>query len=168
MRAEVVEDQMDTSGRPVNGVDQVLREGDEVRLASMIGDLCNASTAERFHRDEHVAGPRADVLVVPTQCRSRHHRQARPTVVQQLLALLVHADNRFVRVPRPGVKIQQVVHPLPILSRQYAHAPHHFAPGLEAVFFSSRRIVSRLMSCMPGRRRASCSTLPSPGGKVAA
>jgi hypothetical protein len=61
--AQVVDHQMDASGRPVHGVDQVLREGDEVRLASMIGDLRNPSTAERFRQ---------------TRCRSRNERTHSP------------------------------------------------------------------------------------------
>ena len=43
-----------------------------------------------------------------------------------------------------------MVHALPILLGQRRDAPHHFAPRLEAVFFSSRRTVSRLIALNPG------------------
>src|SRR5271169_1202953 len=155
---QVVEHQMDTPRRPVDGIEQVLHEGHKVDLGSMIRDLGNPPAAERLDRDEYVACSGLNVFVIPAQRGSRHHRQARTAVVQQLLALLVDTDHRFVRAPWPGIQIQQLVHPLSILLGQYGNAPHHFAPGFEAVFFSNRRIVSRLMSCIPGRLRASRSS----------
>src|SRR5271169_587045 len=158
VRVEIVEDQMDAPCRPVDGIEQVLNEGHKVRLASMVRDLSNPPAAARLHRDEHVACSRPNVFVVPAQRCPRHHRQARTALVQQLLALLVHTDHRFVRTPGSGIQIQQLVHPLSILLGQYTHAPHQFAPGFEAVFFNNRRIVSRLMSCIPGRPRASRSS----------
>ena len=49
-----------------------------------------------------------------------------------------------------GVQAEQVVHPTPVLLGQPPDAPHHLAPGLEEVFFSIRRTVSRLTVPRPG------------------
>src|SRR5450631_25828 len=161
VRVEVVNDQMNSSRRAINDVDQVLNESDEVRLSPVVRDLGNPATALRFNSDEDVARTGSDVFVVlPPRC-SRHHRQTGSALMQQLLALLVDADHRLVLTPGLGVQIEKVVHPLPILLGQRTDAPHQFSPGLEAVFFSNRRIVSRLMSCIPGRPRASRSSKTS-------
>ena len=100
---QVVENQMDACGRTIHGADQMLYEGDELRRATMFSHLRHPSTPERFYCDKHVACPGSNILIVPTQRRSRHHRQARRTVVQQLFALLVDANYRFARAPRLGV-----------------------------------------------------------------
>ena len=59
---------------------------------------------------------------------------------------------------RPGTQRKQIVHALPALRGQDTNAPHQFAPGLEAVFFSSRRMVSRLTGPIPARACAACSS----------
>jgi len=92
----------------------------------MIGNLCNPPTAKGFHRDKHIACPGASVFKAPTRRRSRQHRQARATVMQRLLVLLVCADHGFVRAAGLRVKILRVVYPLPVLLRQHAYAPHRF------------------------------------------
>src|SRR5882762_6644009 len=64
---------------------------------------------------------------------------------QQLLALFIQADHGLLGIVGFGVKVQQGIHPFPIFDGDSRHAPHHFSPGLENVFFRIRRMVSRLI-----------------------
>ena len=57
MSTQVVEDQMDACGRTVHPVNQMLHEGDEVHLATMLGYLRHPSTPERFYRDNTLHVP---------------------------------------------------------------------------------------------------------------
>lgn len=68
---------------------------------------------------------------------SRLDRQGLARILQQLLALLVQANDRFSRSERAAVQVQQIVHPLPVRFRQSADAPHQLAPRLDAVFLAA-------------------------------
>ena len=56
------------------------------------------------------------------------------------------------------VQFEQSVHALPVLLGQYPDATHYPAPGLEIVFLSMRRTVSRLTLPMLGSWRAARSS----------
>ena len=142
--------------------EQMLNKGHEIRLGAMIGNLHGPSSAFGFDRHEQVAGAAPYVLVIQSHGRSWLDRQGLARILEQLLALLVQANDRFSRPERASVQIQQIVHPLPVLFRQSADAPHQLAPRLDAVFFSSRRIVSRLI----GPTSASCCAPPAQAIRV--
>ena len=142
--------------------EQVLDKGNEVDLGAMIGHL-RPSVVRPW-----VPPPRTDCRCRRGRIRSRASpgapgctgKGARVSR-EQLLALLVQADDRFLGSERASIQIEQVVHPLPVFLGQHANAPHQLAPRLEAVFFSSRRIVSRLIGPIPACACAACSSKPS-------
>src|SRR6266545_4176889 len=155
---EIVQDQMNAPRGAVDALDQVSSEGHEVGLAAMLGHRDGAPSGLRTNGHEQVAGAVAHVLPVFASWRSRVHRQRFAAVGQQLGAFLVDTDHRFVAPHGSRIKRQQRVHPLAILGIEHAHTPHQPAPWFEAVFFSSRRIVSRLICSNPGWERAACAS----------
>jgi hypothetical protein len=155
---EVVENQVGAPRFRVDVFEQVLDEVHEVDLGAAVGHLDRPSSALGLDRHEQIAGAGASVLVVVFGRRSGLHQQGSARIPQQLLALFVHADHRLLTPERSGIEREQVVHPLPVLRGQHANAPHRLAPGLEAVFFSSRRMVSRLIGPIPACACAACSS----------
>src|SRR3989338_9049708 len=154
MGIEVIHHQMDTSRRGINLLEQVLYESHEVGLGTMVG----SPPSFGLDRHEQVASARAVVLVILLRGRAGLNWQRRTRILEQLLALLVQTNDGFLRVERAGIKVEQVVHSLPVFLGQSANAPHHLAPWLEAVFFSSRRIVSRLIEPISACFCAACSS----------
>jgi len=103
MRVEVVEYQMDATCRRIDLFEQVLDKSDEVGLGTMIGNLHGPSSALGFDRHEQVAGTAPNVLIILPQGHSGPDRQRSPGILEQLLALLVQANDRFSRSERTGV-----------------------------------------------------------------
>lgn len=102
---QVIQHQMDASGRTVDVLDQVAYKGNEVDLAPALGDAHRSAPGFGLDGDEQIAGAAAHVLVV-LACRSAaFHRQRRAVVREQLRALLVDAHHRFVAPVRPGRSI---------------------------------------------------------------
>src|SRR3989338_4334664 len=154
---EIVHHQMDTSRRGINMLEQVLYESHEVGLGAMIGDHDRPPPSFGFDRHEQVASASTVILIILLRGRAGLDWQRRPRILEQLLALLVQTNDGFLRMERAGIKVEQVVHSLPIFFGQSANAPHHLAPWLEAVFFSNRRIVSRLIWPISACFCAACS-----------
>src|SRR3989304_3224091 len=100
----------------------------------------------------------SSILVILLGGRAGLDRQRRARILEQLLALLVQTNDGFLRMERAGIKVEQVVHSLPIFFGQNANAPHPLSPWLEAVFFSRRRIVSRLIEPISACFCAACSS----------
>src|SRR5882672_490049 len=158
MGIEVVHDQMHAPCRGVDLVEQMLDEGHEVDLGTVIGHPRGTASALRLDGDEQVAGARAHILAIGLGWRTRLHRQWNAHLAKQLLALFVDADDRLAGAKRFRVQVKQRVHALPVLCGQYADAPHQLAPRFEAVFFSNRRMVSRLIGPIPAWTWAACSS----------
>ena len=93
---QVVQDQMHATSLAVGVRQQFVDEGDEVRLASALGHRHGSLAGFGLHRHEQVGRPLAHVLVVDFGGGVGRHRQRRSAVGQQLQALLVDADDRFV------------------------------------------------------------------------
>src|ERR1019366_8103464 len=161
MGVEIVHDQMDAARLGVDVFEQVLDKGNEVRLGAVVGDRDGTSATLRFHRNEQVAGAASGIFVIVFCRRAGLDRQGLARIPEQLFALLVQADDRFPRLERAGIKIEQVVHAFPVFFGQGTNAPHQLAPRLDAVFFSSRRMVSRLIGPMSACACAACSSNPS-------
>src|SRR3989338_6829832 len=158
MGVEIVHHQVDTSRRGINLLEQVLHESHEIGLGAMIGDHDRPPPSLGLDRHEQVASASAVILVILLSGRAGLDRQRRARILEQLLALLVQTNDGFLRMERAGIKVEQVVHSLPIFFGQSANAPHHLAPWLEAVFFSNRRIVSRLIWPISACFCAACSS----------
>src|SRR5487761_1933828 len=154
MGVQVVQNQVNLSGRGITALKQVLYEGDEVRLGSALGELEHPTPAFGLDRHEHIAGAVANIFVIVLGRRPGLHRQPLSAFSDQLLALFVDADHRFALAIGPRVQFQHVVHAPSIFLGQVANAPHQLAPGFEEVFFCSRRILSRLILRICGWRRA--------------
>src|SRR5437762_2420455 len=155
---EVIQDEMNAPRRGIDVVEQMLDEGHEVDLGTVIGHHHGTVSALRLDGDKQIAGADADILAIGLGRRTRLHRQRNAHLAEQLLALFVHADDRLAGAKRLGIQIKQLVQALPVLCGQDADAPHQFAPRFEAVFFSSRRIVSRLIGPIPACTCAACSS----------
>ncbi len=140
--------------------EQILDESDEVRLGTVVGDQDRSPSAFGLYRDEQITSADAYVLVILSHGHPRADRQRRAGILEQLLALFIKANNGLFPLERSGVEIEQIVHSLPILFGHFANAPHQLAPRLEAVFFSNRRTVSRLMGPISGCACAACSSKP--------
>src|ERR1700719_439200 len=154
---QVIHDEMYAPGTAVDALQQVAHEHDEIELAAAFGDRDRAPARFGLDGDEQMGRSGAHVLVVLPQGCPGAHRQRRAAVGQQLSRLLVDAHHGFIAPERPGIQVQQVVHPPHVLLGELAHAPHQPAPRLEAVFFSSRRMVCRLMPAMADCRCAACA-----------
>ena len=111
----------------------------------MIGHSDSSSTALGLDGNEQIARSATNVFVVHFDSHAGPDRQGPARILEQLLALLVQPNDGFPRAERARVQLEQIVHQLSILFRQPADTPHQFAPRLDAVFFSSRRIASRLI-----------------------
>ena len=151
---EVVQNQMNLAGRGVGALEQLPYESDEIGRGSALGDLEHSASASGFYGHKHIAGSLADVFVIVFGGRAGLHGERRPAVSDQLLALLVDTDHGFLAAVGPRVQFQHIVHPPSVFLGQGADAPHQLAPGFEEVFFNSRRMLSRLISRIPGWRRA--------------
>src|SRR3990170_6004696 len=154
MGVEVVQNQVNLSGGGIAALKQVLYEGDEFRHGSALGDLDHPTPAFGLNRHEHIAGALANIFVIVLGRRPGFHGQPFSAVSDQLLALLVDTDYRFALAIGPCVQFQHIVHAPSIFLGQAANAPHQLAPGFKEVFFSSRRILSRLIWRICGWRRA--------------
>ena len=137
MGIEVIHDQMDAACRSINLFEQMPDESHEIGLGTAVGHQDGAPSALGFHRHEQIAGANANVFVILPHGRAGLDRQWGARMLEQLLALLVQADDRFLRPERTSVEVEQIAHPLPILFCQFADAPHHIAPRLEAVFLAA-------------------------------
>src|SRR3989338_6757185 len=158
MGVEIVHHQMYTSRRGINLLKQVLYESHEVGLGTMIGDHDRPPSALGLDRHEQVASAGAVVLVILLCGRAGLDWQRRARILEQLLALLVQTNDGFLRMERAGIKVEQVVHSLPIFFGQNANAPHHLSPWLEVFFFSRGRIVARLIEPISACFCAACSS----------
>src|SRR5450759_120935 len=155
---EIVHHQMDALRCSINLLEQILHESHEIGLGTMIGDHDRPPPSFWLDRHEQVASASAVILVILLRGRAWPDWQRRTRILEQLLALLVQTNDGFLRLEWTGIKVEQVVHTLPVFFGQCANAPHHLAPWLEAVFFSSRRIVSRLIEPISACFCAACSS----------
>ena len=137
MRVEVVEHKMNATRRRVDLFEEVLDKCHEIRLGATIGNLHGASPALGFDRHEQVAGTAPHVLVIQSHRPPRLDRHGLARILQQLLALLVQANDRLSRPERAAIQIQQIIHSPPVLFRQSADTPHQLAPRLDAVFLAA-------------------------------
>jgi hypothetical protein len=154
---QVIHHRVDPPGVAIHALQQVAHEGDEIELTAVFGDRDRAAARFGFDRDEQIGRSGAPVLaVLPPRCTGVH-RQWRSAVGQQLSRLLVDPHYGFLTPEWSGIRVQQVVHAPDVLLGELAHAPHQPAPGFEAVFFSNRRMVCRLMLAIADCCCAACA-----------
>ena len=149
---------MHSSSLGIRAGQQVADERHEVCLASALCDRDGPLPSFGLDSHEQIGRAVAHVLVVHFFGAARVHRQRCTAVADELQALLVDADDRLCARHRPRVQLKQGVHATAVLLSQRANAPHQLAPGLEIVFLSMRRTVSRLTLAMPTSCRAARSS----------
>ena len=137
MRVEVVQNEMNHERRRIHRLDKVLDEGHKVHFRAAGGDLDRAAFAFGFDGYKEIARPVAPVFVVLMSTPARLDSDRRTGLAKQLLALLIDAHHRFQRIVRTSIENQQPIHPVAILGRDPADAPHQLAPGLAVVFLTS-------------------------------
>ncbi len=166
MSAQVVHHQRDLLRLRVVDVDEISDGVSPVSHRAPFAHSDVGATREGLQHHEDVGDPVADVfMVIP--CRTpRRHRQGPLRFADQLLACLVQTNQRVLRVVRPLIDIQHVLHRADELGTGFARqAPHLPPPRLQLVFFNVLRTVSGLTlstSSKATRRPASSFRVPVP------
>src|SRR5450830_320136 len=119
-------------------------------LSATLGDRDDSLSRFGLDGNEQIGGAVAHVLVVLLGWVVLLHGQRLAAVADKLQALLVNANYWLCLGYGARVQFEQSVHAGTVFLGQLPDAPHHPAPGLEIVFLSMRRTVSRLTDCMPG------------------
>src|SRR6266403_849738 len=151
---EVIQDQVNLAHLGIAVAQQTANEGDKIDLGASSSDLDEATLTAGFDGHKEVAGTSPLVLIVLLGRCSGLRGQGAASLAQQLVAFLVQANHRLVRIMGPSIQIQQLVHAPAVFCGEFANAPHQFAPGFEEVFFRIRRMVSRLIPFIDAWRRA--------------
>lgn len=142
MRAQVVHDQGDFLRFFIMGSDFRQKAG-PLMLGSSLVDGHHPLASQRFAGKKRVTHSAAAVLIVVTRRLARADREALTPLRNQLLRGLVHAYHRIARIVRAHVNIQHhfhVRHKAAVFFRW--NQPSFALPGLEKVFFRTRRTVS--------------------------
>jgi hypothetical protein len=98
-----------------------------------------------LEKQKHVAGAVPHVFVIHPLGAARFHRQGLPTIRQQLIRPFVHTDHWPLGIIGFGVQVEHIFHPPEELRGDLSDAPLLLLPGLEIVFFNTRRTVSSEM-----------------------
>ncbi len=143
MRVQLIHHQHNLLCLSVPPVHQILDEPGPVTAAAAVGHLHMTPASQRLKGHEQIRRSIAHILAVITHRHPRLRWQWRSNFTDQLLAGLIHADHWTLRILRPVIHLKHVFHrrhkPTIRLRRD---APHLFQPGLELVFFRTRRTVS--------------------------
>ena len=125
-------------------IDQLLDDARPVESGAPLRHAHLAPAADRLAPEEEVGRAAPLVLVVDPLSMTGADRYRLPLLGEQLLADLVQADLRALRVVRPGVDRQHVLHPPHELAPLCFGGMHHrsVSQGLSSFFFRSRRTVS--------------------------
>ena len=151
MGVEIILDEDDRFGLREVDVGQVFQNVGVIDSGAAVGDLDVAPAFERRKHHEQVGHAVSRVFVIDAGRKARLHRHRRARFGDELLGGLVQTNHRAVRVARPRVNRQHVLH------RRYERAaglgrndPVFAAVRLERVFLSTRWIVELLAaSTMP-------------------
>src|SRR5258706_6036136 len=103
-----------------------------------------ALASKRLTGNEHVAGSFLLIGVVLAPGLTWLHVLWRMLVFHQILAHLIHTEQRAARVVGTTIDIQHIFHAPDKLGGGLGKAPLLFQPGLEFIFFSAWRTVSWL------------------------
>ena len=148
---EIILDEDDRFGLREVDVGQVFQNVGVIDSGAAVGDLDVAPAFERRKHHEQVGHAVSRVFVIDAGRKPWLHRHRRVRFGDELLGGLVQTNHRAVRVARPRVNRQHVLH------RRYERAaglgrddPVFAAVRLERVFLSTRWIVELLAaSTMP-------------------
>src|SRR5580698_5783551 len=140
---EVVHHQRDSLRLRSMDIDQLANRFGPVDPGALIGHHEMPPADQRLCEREHVGRSIALVLIVETLTSAGRGAKRSLRFDGQLLAQLIHADQRVARIVRALVGLQHVFHvvnKLRVVLR--GNAPHPLLPGLQLIFFRQRRTVS--------------------------
>ena len=125
VRVEVVEHEVDRAGVRIGerDLEELLREA---RRLPVPRHPWHVPPGLGLDGGEDVRRPAASVFEVPLGDPAAARRRGVPGLCEELDGLLVHAHHGFLRVERPLVEVQEVLHALDVLGVQLADAPHFF------------------------------------------
>ena len=124
-------------------IDQLLDSLGPVDAGPAVADHDLAPASEWFADHEQVDDALSDVLVVFFGGDAGSHRLRRGDIREQLAAGFVQADLRTLRVVRPGVDVEHVLHPMDELGVRFRRdTPALDQPRFENVCLKVCRTVS--------------------------
>src|SRR5262245_7718624 len=142
---QVVLHQPDLLGLGVIPVHQLLHAPRIVLAGAPLTDPDMTPAAQRLAQQQLVADALALVLVVHLRRVARPRPPRRPHLAEELLARLIEADHRVLRVVRQQVGLDHVLQAPDVLGVGLRRdAPRRDDPRLDVVFFSACRTVSVL------------------------
>ena len=98
----------------------------EILFCSAIGNRYFPVSTFWFHGHEDILCTVSFVLTVPPANMSFVHGVWRTHVIMQLLALFIEADDRFIRIVRRCVQVENIFHPFNEPLIDFRDAPHFF------------------------------------------
>jgi hypothetical protein len=143
MGIEIIQNNPDFfSFRPMN-FNHLMHTNGKILFGTPGSHFYMPPTSQGFQKHEQVAGSFSPVFVVISNWFSLLKRQWFSSFADQLIRNFVKTDHWIVRLVGFGIQIQNIFHPPDKFSpddrRNAPFLPH---PGLEIVFFSTRRTAS--------------------------
>src|SRR5512132_213859 len=147
MRIEVITDQTDTFSLWITGVQQLLHLSGPVNSRLMLSDTDSTQTTQRLCEHEDIGGAVPLVLVVVSLGFPLFRWQRLPDFLNQLHGLFIHAHQRDLRIVRPMINLQDILHMrhkrTTLLGRNDPHLPQM---RFQRIFFSICRTVLWLIA----------------------
>ena len=145
MGVEIVQYDIDTGGIWKQFINQIAHRQGEITLGAAGSHEYLAVARFGRNKDEQVTRAVALVFVILSERLSRLNGQWLTYISQQLHAFLIEADQRTVWVMWSLIQSQDRLHALNEQWGQAGNTPAFHLPGLELVFFNTRRTVSGAM-----------------------
>src|SRR5262245_9352457 len=140
MGVEVVANELNFFGVRIIFVDQTLNFLSPIDAGAAVAARDTAPAFQRVEKHENRLHPPPFVVVVLTSRTTGSQRFGRPLIAQELLAGLVHADQRLFLAVLGSIEVEDVFHPgdeSRLISLGYA--PALLPPRLQRVFLSVLR-----------------------------
>src|SRR5215218_9853892 len=155
MGIEIITDQTDTFSLRITGIQELLHCRGPVNGRLVLSDLDGTPTRQRLCEHEDVGDPVPLVLIVVALGFPRFRWQRLPDFLNQLHGLFIHAYHWDLRIVRPMVDLQDILHMrhkrATLLGRNDPHLPQM---GFQRIFFSTCRTVSWLMASTSSKATA--------------
>src|SRR3990170_3825478 len=143
--AEVVEHHPDHSRVCVMQVDQVSHLVSEVPVRPLVGDIDVTPAYQRLDQHEQIDGTATPVLVIHAAAAAALRRHGQACLPDELVRDLIKANHGTKRVVVLLIEVEHVLHPVDEVPAYRRDAPLFLLPGLDVVFFRSRRTVSSVI-----------------------
>ena len=142
MGVEIVQHHTNHLGFGVADVHQPLHCLGKVHLGTLLGHMYVPLAALRFNKEKEIARAVACIFVIKALRLPWLCRQGLLGLLDQLLARLINVDFGTLGILRLRVDVQHVFHRGDKLGAHCRDAPLLLEPGLEVLFFNTRRTLS--------------------------